>query len=176
MRAQLPRHQGRIAHESFVVRYGDGKTKEQLLSMGQYAHIEPMAEQFVRSDQFRMSNKFGEREFVVVDFDHYASTQEVLDFFVANKLEEPTEEDALRFALQFPPRTVDRPFVFLHTINLWMTATNSIEGEEPHVLVFGNRRLKKALYCRPLPGGRDHNENNWPTSYRFVARKPRRKK
>ena len=175
MRAQLPQLRGTFARERFVLRFGDGTTKEELLQMGKYSYIDDAAEKFVRSTQFRMSG-FGEREFAIIDFNNYATSQEIFDFFLANGLEEPTEEDALRFALQFPPKSMDRPLVFLHVNNFWLFRSGMLEELQPHVLVVGTTQLKKALYCRALPGGRDHSENSWPTNYRFVARKLRSRK
>jgi hypothetical protein len=163
----------KLERKSLVL--GDGKTPSQLLAMAKFAEVSAQAEDFIKSSTFRMAKEHEDVEIVYLIFNDRPTTAEVLILFEKFNLEEPTEEDALRFAVKYPREQIERPIVFLHMQNPWMARHSFSNGVMlPHVLVLGSRLLKPKLFCHQLPEGHD-TLSNWFNNYRFAARVRRAK-
>ena len=93
----------KFLRKQFVFLGGDGRTKEQVLA----------------SPQFRWATAPEEVDIELVEFDNDLTSEQVLAEFAKRGLEEPTEEDALRFGEKYPDVQNDFPIVFLHKANLW---------------------------------------------------------
>ncbi|MBI5003841.1 hypothetical protein HZC00_01990 [Candidatus Kaiserbacteria bacterium] len=143
---------------------GDGQTKTQLLAA--YNWVSDVARAFVMSEQFRMAfvREDADLEFVEgSDFDHDPSSEEVLTELKRRGLEEPTEEDALRYGATCPEGKDKRAVVFLHKANLWRDP-----GGHLGVLVFDWGGSKRYLGCYRF-------DDPWYRQRsRFAGRRPRK--
>jgi hypothetical protein len=144
---------------------GDGKTKKQLLAA--YSWVGDVARTLVESDKFRfaITREDIDLEFIDgTDFDHDPSSEEVLAELAKRGLEEPTEEDALRFGATCPEGKDKRSVVFLHKKNLWRDP-----GGRLSVLVFYWGGSERGLHCRWF----FYRWLDWQ-DYRFAGRRPRK--
>ena len=110
-----------LRHTLVTLTHGDGTTKVKLLAG--FNWVSDVARAFVESDKFRFSalREDVDLEFIDgTDFDHDPSSEEVLTELVKRGLEEPTEEDALRYGATCPEGRDKRDVVFLHKKNLWL--------------------------------------------------------
>jgi len=147
-----------------TLRHGDGATKAVLLAA--YNLVGDIARAFVESDKFRTASVSEDVDLEFVDgtdFDHNPSSDEVLTELARRGLEEPTEEDALRYGATCPEGKDKRAVVFLHKKNLW-----SDPGGKLDVLVVGWRGSRRRLDC----GWFDYTWGR--QGYRFAGRRPRK--
>lgn len=148
----------------FIITLGDGKTKEQLLAAFDLVSGAAMA--FVKSDRFRFADTQEDVELEFVegsDFDDDPWSNEVLAELTRRGLEEPTEEDALRYGATCPKGKDKRSVVFLHEENLLYDSRGG-----PYVLIFFFSRWKRHLNY--LGFG-----SKWDRKYcRFAGRRPRK--
>jgi hypothetical protein len=109
-----------MLREQMTVPFGDGQTKEALLAQAEKEwDIEPEARAFILSDQFRMATEPGECDFAHMSLSYAIGSEGALDILSCDhRATEPTEEDALRFAI-LHHRAVKYPAIFLHKDNLW---------------------------------------------------------
>ena len=147
-----------------TLRHGDGTTKAALLAA--YGWVGDVARAFVESGKFRTASAPEDVDLEFVDgndFDHDPSSDEVLAELAKRGLEEPTEEDALRYGATCPEGKDKRSVVFLHKKNLWSDPNGGL-----HVLVVYWGGSQRELLCYWF--GR-----TWPRRRcRFAGRRPRK--
>lgn len=144
--------------------HGDGTTKAALLAA--YNWVGDVARAFVESDKFRTASapEDVDLEFVDgTDFDHDPSSDEVLDELKRRGLEEPTEEDALRYGATCPEGKDKRAVVFLHKKNLCRDPDGDL-----CVLVFYWNGSQRELDCGWFGDTWDRRR------CRFAGRRPRK--
>jgi len=133
-----------------------GNAEEQL-TKGQFDLVGPVVEEFVFSEQFRISDQ-APALLELVRFAHEPSTDEILRTFALMGFTPPHEEDALRFGAALASQTYPVPVVFLHTDNLWRVPGSR---EQVCVVDLSQRRRLYSIWYR----------NNWGKRYIFAARK-----
>ena len=152
----------KFLRKQFVFLVGDGRTKEQMLAAGRYDWVGNVAGVFIASPQFRWATAPEEVDIELVEFDNDLTSEQVLAEFAKRGLEEPTEEDALRFGEKYPDVQNDFPIVFLHKANLW---------RDPHgyldVLVLRRHGAQRVLDCCWF-------DYRWRRYSRFAARRLRK--
>ena len=152
----------KFLRKQFVFLVGDGRTKEQMLAAGRYDWVGNVAGVFIASPQFRWATAPEEVDIELVEFDNDLTSEQVLAEFAKRGLEEPTEEDALRFGEKYPDVQNDFPIVFLHKANLWRGPGGGLG-----VLVLYGGGARRVLDCSWFVGG-------WGRGYRFAARRLRK--
>ncbi len=147
-----------------TLRHGDGTTKAALLAA--FSFVGDIARAFVESDKFRFASAPEDVDLEFIDgndFDHDPSSDEVLAELTRRGLEEPTEEDALRYGATCPEGKDKRAVVFLHKKNLWRDPNRKL-----HVLVVYWNGSQRRLRCYWF----DHTSGR--RLYRFAGRRPRK--
>ncbi len=147
-----------------TLRHGDGTTKAALLAA--YNWVGDVAREFVESDKSRFATVREDVDLEFVDgdfFDHNPSSEEVLAELAKRDLEEPTEEDALRYGATCPEGKDKRAIAFLHKENLWRGPNGSL-----CVLVFDWDGSGRSLVFSRF-------DDTWlRQGYRFAGRRPRK--
>lgn len=152
----------KFLRKQFTLLFGDSRSKEEVLAAGHYDWVGDVAKAFIASPQFRWGTKREEVDIELVEFDYDPTSEQVLTEFAKRGLEEPMEEDALRFGEKYPDVQLEFPIVFLHKTNLWLGP----DGRRG-VLVLRRSGAGRGLYCRWF-------DDEWIRDCRFAARRPRK--
>ncbi|TSC69038.1 MAG: hypothetical protein G01um101456_381 [Parcubacteria group bacterium Gr01-1014_56] len=154
-----------ICLKKFTLLLGDGRSKKQVLAGGHYDGITDTAKKFIASPRFRWASSPEEVDLEIFELGYHPSSDQAFEELLARGLEEPTEEDVLRFGEKYPDIQLDSPVVFFHKANLWPKPDGSL-----NIISLFRPDGERWLACTPFGGSRQLNWNN-----QFVGRRPRKK-